>query len=185
MSRGADRTTGRAVLAVTMLAAVLAVAGCAEDDGAQGRIGDPVRGSSINASHGDLRLLATRLEAPVDTEHTSGDNVGLFTTIANDGEQPDRLVGVSSVYARQIVLRNGASGGDRPIDVMVPPGGVASMQYPGGPHLEMVDLAFAVGGGRLLPVTFRFDKGGSVTVNVFVEGFSLPTVSPVTATPSG
>ena len=54
------------------------------------------------------------------------------------------------------------------------------MQYPGGPHLELVDLKVDVNGSRFIPVTFRFENNGSLTMNVFVEGFGFPTVSPPT-----
>jgi copper(I)-binding protein len=54
------------------------------------------------------------------------------------------------------------------------------MQYPGGPHLELVDLKVDLPGSRFIPVTFRFENNGSLAMNVFVEGFGLPTVSPLT-----
>jgi copper(I)-binding protein len=88
-------------------------------------------------------------------------------------------VAVSTVYARQVVMRQGTDGTQSPVSIEVPGAGVVSLQYPGGLHLEMVDLKVDVRAGRLLPVTFRFEKAGTVTVNVFVDGFGLPTVSPV------
>ena len=87
---------------------------------------------------------------------------------------------VSTVYAKQVVMRQGRDGAEA---AGARRGrrrnGVVSLQYPGGLHLEMVDLKVDVRAGRLLPVTFRFEKPGTVTVNVFVDGFGLPTVSPV------
>lgn len=148
----------------------------------EARITNPTRPNSVNAGVGSIRLLATRIEAPDDNVHLENGNVGLFTTLANDGTTPDRLAGVSTVYARQVLLRTG-DGPEQPISVQIPPRGVASMQYPGGPHLELVDLKVDVSGSRFVPVTFRFDSG-SVTVDVFVEGFGFPTVSPPSATPS-
>jgi copper(I)-binding protein len=103
--------------------------------------------------------------------------VGLFTTLANDSQTSARLLGVSTVYASSVVQRNGLEGPVQSVDVAIPGGGVVSMQYPGGPHLELVGLKTDVSGGRFVPVTFRFGTG-SLTVDVFVEGFGLPTVPP-------
>ncbi|EWT02427.1 hypothetical protein N865_04860 [Intrasporangium oryzae NRRL B-24470] len=174
-------------LAALAAAASLVLAGSAcsqSNEAVDARIANPLRGNSVNAMVGDIRLLATRVEAPSDSVHLTNGNVGLFTTFANDGNAPDRLVAVSTVYARQVVLRDGLGGPDAPISVPVPARGVASLQYPGGLHLELVDLKFDVRGGSFLPVSFRFEKAGSITVNVFVEGFSLATVSPVTPSSS-
>ena len=173
--------TARAVVCAAAVCATLA--GCSSaPDPVQARITNPTRQNSVNASVGNVRLLATRIEAPDDQLHLKNGNVGLYTTLANDGSTPDRLVGVSTVYAQQVVLRDG-DGPAQPVSVAVPARGVASMQYPGGPHLELVNLQVDVAGSRFVPVTFRFD-GGTVTVDVFVEGFGFPTVSPLTTTPS-
>ena len=59
-----------------------------------------------------------------------------------------------------------------------------SLQYVGGLHLEMVELKITAQAGRLLPVTFTFEKAGSVTVDVFIDGFGLQTVSPPSPTTS-
>ena len=157
---------------------------CTAPGSADARITNPVRQNSVNASVGNLRLLATRVEAPDDAQHLQNGNVGLFTTLANDGTSADKLAGVSTVYARQVVYRVG-EGAESSIAVNVPAKGVASMQYPGGPHLELVDLKVDVAGGRFIPVTFRFENNGSVAVNVFVEGFGFPTVSPRTTSSGG
>jgi hypothetical protein len=174
------RRVGRlgGVLAVVTGFGVLGA--CTAPGSVDARITNPVRQNSVNASVGNIRLLATRVEAPDDNQHLKNGNVGLFTTLANDGTSADRLVGVSTVYARQVVYRVG-EGAEAPVAVTIPPKGVASMQYPGGPHLELVGLKVDVNGSRFIPVTFRFENNGSLTVNVFVEGFGFPTVSPPTS----
>jgi len=164
---------------VAVAAGLLLLGACTTANPVDARITNPVRQNSVNASVGNIRLLATRVEAPDDNQHLKNGNVGLFTTLANDGTSADRLVGVSTVYARQVVYRVG-EGAEAPIAVTIPPKGVGSMQYPGGPHLELVDLKVDVNGSRFIPVTFRFENNGSLTMNVFVEGFGFPTVSPPT-----
>ena len=164
-------------LAPLLLLALLLLTGCTSTDPQAARVTNPQRPNSVNASLGDIRLLATRIESPEDAVHTTGGNVGLFTTLANDSQTSARLLGVSTVYASSVVQRNGLEGPVQSVDVAIPGGGVVSMQYPGGPHLELVGLKTDVSGGRFVPVTFRFGTG-SLTVDVFVEGFGLPTVPP-------
>ncbi|MGO4598896.1 copper chaperone PCu(A)C [Terrabacter sp. 2RAF25] len=178
---------GPLVPAALLTAAVVSVGACTyQPDPVQARITNPARGTSVNAEAGRIRLLATRIDAPEDRKLLGGTNTGLFTTLANDGDLPDRLVAVSTVYAQQVVMRQGTDGTEAAVAVAVPANGVVSMQYPGGLHLELVGLKLDVRAGRLLPVAFRFEKSGTVTVNVFVDGFGLPTVSPATvATPGG
>jgi copper(I)-binding protein len=173
------RTSPIVVVALLSVSVVPLAACTSQPDSVQARITNPARGTSVNAEVGDLRLLATRIDAPEDRKLLSGSNTGLFTTLANDGAAADRLVAVSTAYATQVIMRQGTDGPEAPVGIDVPADGVVSLQYPGGLHLEMVDLQLDVRAGRLLPVTFRFEKAGSVTVNVFVDGFGLPTVSPV------
>ena len=172
--------TSPIVVSALLSVSVVPLAACtSQPDPVQARITNPARGTSVNAEVGRIRLLATRIDAPEDRKLLSSSNTGLFTTLANDGDDTDTLVAVSSVYARQVIMRRGTNGPEAPVQVEVPGNGVVSLQYPGGLHLEMVDLKLDVRAGRLLPVTFRFEKAGSVTVIVFVDGFGLPTVSPV------
>jgi copper(I)-binding protein len=183
MTRGARRAVRRALAVVIVALAAAGLTACTgADDRRQQRIESPVRADNVNATHGSIRLLGLRIETPADDVHVQGGNVGLFVTIANSGTAPDTLTAVSTVDARAVVYRDGAAEPGTGIRVDVPPGGVASMQYPGGPHLELVDLKRDVGGGRFMPVTFRFAEAGPVTVNVFVQGFAHPTVAPLPAT---
>ena len=150
----------------------------------QMRIENPVRGDSVNATAGPLSLLAVRIETPSDVVHVEGDNVGLFLTVANSGTTADTLTAAQTVDAESVVLRDGMEEPAPRISVAIPADGVASLQYPGGPHLELVGLKRDVAGGRFMPVTFRFADAGSVTVNVFVQGFAHPTVSPRSVPPA-
>ena len=91
---------------------------------------------------------------------------------------------MTSDYATQVVQRQGTDGPEQPVSVELPGELAVSLQYPGGLHLEMVELTITAQAGRLLPVTFTFEKAGAVTVNVFIDGFGLPTVSPPSPTTS-
>jgi copper(I)-binding protein len=189
-----DRSYGRSMTTRRVLAAALltplvgmGIAACDRPSPAtvqQSRITNPIRENSINAQVGNIRLLGTRIDTAAERKSIAGSNVGLFTTIANDGDTPDKLVSVSSVYATKVVQRQGTSGPEQPVAVDIPGEIAVSLQYAGGLHLEMVELKITAQAGRLLPVTFTFEKAGSVTVNVFIDGFGLPTVSPPSPTTS-
>ncbi len=169
---------------LVLLAITLLATSCSRSDPLVAkRIANPTRGNSVNAAVGSIRVLATRLEGPTDVVHVTGDAVGLFLTLVNDGDRADRLTAVSTPYAAKVVQRTGAGPPQDAISVDLRPSAVVSMQYPGGLHLELVGINLDVPGGKFLPVTFRFDTAGTVHVNVFVDGFGHPTVAPA-ATPT-
>jgi copper(I)-binding protein len=154
---------------------------CSDVDLRQKRIDNPRRPDSVGAAVGTMRLLAVRVIAPEDAVHVEGDSVGLFLTLANDGQRSDTLTSVTAPAAESVVLRVGATERKEGINIEVLPGGVASLQYPGGPHFELVELKHDVGRGSFLPVTFHFQRAGDVEVNVFVQAFDRPIVTPVEA----
>jgi copper(I)-binding protein len=154
---------------------------CDDVDLRQKRIDNPRRSDSVSAAVGSVRLLAVRIVAPQDAVHVKGDNVGLFLTLANDGNRSDALTSVSAPAATSVALRVGATDRKEGIHVEVPPGGVASLQYPGGPHFELVQLKHDIGRGTFLPVTFHFQRAGDVEVNVFIQAFDRPIVTPLSS----
>ncbi len=166
------------LLGSLVLLMLLPVTACADDSSQQDRLANPRRPDSVNATVGDIRLIAVRIEAPDDELHIEGDNTGLFLTIANGGDNDDTLIAASTVDAQSIVFRDGDEPPADRINVEIPAGDVASLQYPGGPHLELVELKRDVRGSSFMPVAFRFDEAGTITVNVFVQGFGRPTVAP-------
>ena len=157
----------------------MTLSACSDVDLRQKRIDNPRRGDSVSASVGTMRLLAVRVVAPGDAVHVKGDNVGLFLTLANDGHRSDVLTSVTAAAATSVELRVGATHRKEGINVEVLPGGVASLQYPGGPHFVLVELKHDVGRGTFLPVTFHFRRAGDVEVNVFIQAFDRPVVAPV------
>ena len=78
------RTVSACVACAVAVCATLA--GCSSaPDPVQSRITNPPRQNSVNASVGNIRLLATRIEAPDEQLHLKNGNVGLYTTLANGG----------------------------------------------------------------------------------------------------
>ena len=172
-----------ALLGVLLLVLPLGLAACGSDNKPtreevrEKRINEPVRRESVNASLGNLRLLAVRIETPVG-EHEAGSNSALFLTLANSGPD-DRLVAVSSADAESIVQRQGAGVPAPAIDITVAQNGVVAMQHATGLHLELVGLSRDLGKRTFVPVMFRFQDAGSVTVKVFVSGVDHPVVPPL------
>ena len=147
------------------------------------RINDPVRRDSVSARVGSIRLVAIRIVRP-EGAHAAGSNSALFLTLANSGVA-DTLVGVSSVDAGSVILRDGAGTPEDEIEVRIDVGGVVPMQHASGLHLELVDLKRDLGKRSFVPVTFRFAEAGSVTVQVFVSGVDHPVVEPLPTSDGG
>jgi copper(I)-binding protein len=181
------RTRTSTFTAALLLVVGVALTGCGSDVPSQSdvrdkRINNPVRRDSVSAEIGSIRLLAMRIQRP-DEAHAAGTNSALWLTIANSGVA-DTLTAVSSVDARSVVLRDGAGAPEKSINVHVDVGGVVPMQHATGPHVELVDLKRDIGKRSFVPVTFRFQWAGSVTVQVFVSGVDHPVVAPLPSSDS-
>src|SRR6476620_9241709 len=117
--------TSPIVVAALLTISLAPLAACtSQPDPVAARITVPARGTSVNAQVGDIRLLATRIDAPEERKLLGGSNTGLFTTLANEADTADRLVAVSTVYARQVVMRQGTDGAEGPVRIDVPGAGV-------------------------------------------------------------
>ena len=165
------RSRSAAACAAVLLA--LVVGGCGEGkpthaEARAKRVDQPVRRDSVSSRVGDVRLIGVFIQRP-EGVHAKGDNGKLFLTLANDGA-PDRLVAVSSVDARSVVQRTGTQPPAQRVDIALPRSGVVAMQHADGLHLELVDLKRDLGRRTFVPVTFRFEDAGPVTVEVIVSG---------------
>jgi copper(I)-binding protein len=142
------------------------------------RIDNPVRPDSVSTRIGQLQLQHIRIQRP-DGVHAVGDDAGLFLTIDNRGPEDDTLIGVSSVDAQEVILRDGDSEPVTPLNVPIAAGDAASLQYVGHLHLELRGLQRELDRRQFVPVSFRFEQAGVVNVKVFVEGVDHPVVSPL------
>jgi copper(I)-binding protein len=161
-------------LVALLLVLGAALTGCGDgrpsaQDVREKRINDPVRRESVSAQVGGMRMIAMQIARP-EGAHAAGSDAELFLTLANSSGVPDTLVAVSSVDARSVVQRYASEPPKEAIDIHVDPGQVVPMQHASGLHLELVDLERDVGKRSFVPVTFRFDQAGKVTVQVFVTG---------------
>jgi copper(I)-binding protein len=100
------------------------------------------------------------------------DVAAVYLTIDNGGDA-DRLVAVSTGAASDVSLMGGGgadasshTSGPAPVDLAVPPGTTAF--EPGGRHVMLDGLARPLRPGEQVPLTLRFERAGTRTVDVDV-----------------
>jgi len=96
-----------------------------------------------------------------------------FLRLTNNGSQPDRLLSASSPAARTVELHTMMRDGDvmrmRPVEaITIAPGATVELR-PGGFHIMMVGLAAPLQQGGGVPLTLRFERAGTVQVELAVE----------------
>ena len=101
-----------------------------------------------------------------------------FMTLRAKGEA-DQLVSASSPVAGHVdahsnVMNNGVME-MRPVDAIDVVPGKPTTLAPGGLHLMLMGLKHPLVEGSTFPLTVRFRKGGSITVDVKVAGMGAKT----------
>lgn len=122
---------------------------------------------------------AIRVDRPWANPSAPGMVMGAaYMTITNTGKAPDELVGASSPTAAHadlhstaiveslITMRNIAG-------VPVAPGATVRLE-PVGLHVMLIDLHAPLQPGTAFPLTLKFRRAGTITVNVRVEKAAVP-----------
>jgi copper(I)-binding protein len=125
------------------------------------------------AQHAETRAGDVVIAAPWTRAAGQGQNGAGYLTLRNLGAAPDRLVAAESPAARVVELHTHIRDGEvmrmRPVDaIAVPPGATVRLE-PGGLHLMLIGLARPLARGESVPVTLRFERGGSVELRLAVE----------------
>ena len=116
---------------------------------------------------GDLRIAEPWARAMLPGQPTGG----AYMTIRNEGQEPDRLVGVTSTAAGKVEIHTMEMKGDvmemRPVEggLEIPAGGSVSLE-PGGFHLMFFDVKTPFAEGAEVPVTLEFEKAGKVELSL-------------------
>jgi copper(I)-binding protein len=119
---------------------------------------------------GDLEIIHPSIPAPPASTKAAGGHMG----IRNDGDAPDRLIGVEMDAADHIMLHTteiGSDGVARMIHldaIELPPGETVLLQ-PGGLHVMMMGLRRTFEEGDMIPATLVFERAGRVEVEFAVE----------------
>lgn len=146
----------RFVLVAAAVAALVPLSGCAAGIQAETSRERPTV-DGIGSAIGTLTIRNAYVGGPAD----QGGNAPLLLSVFNDGNQPDRLVGVSSPDAASVTL---------PPDVDLPPGGEILL-YTADRTAHLTGLTMPVQVGQIVPVVLTFERAGQLPM-------SLP-VSPV------
>ena len=139
------------------LAALLTAGGCEDSQ------------VDVVATLGSMSVYDAVAPAPV-----TPDVGALYFSIRNDGDQPDRLTGVSVNVADSATLHTQMMDDETmhmvPLDYLTVPAGGALRMAPGGSHVMITAIRQPYDVGDLLLVTATLERGGVVT-------FSVPVVS--------
>jgi copper(I)-binding protein len=119
---------------------------------------------------GDLQIIHANIPAPMGSAQVAAGYMG----IANDGDHPDRLVGVEAGFAARALLHTTTFSAD----------GVATMSHvealdipaqdtvvlePGGYHIMLMGLTRPLTVGERLPATLIFEQAGRVEIEFMVD----------------
>lgn len=126
--------------------------------------------------------------APASPIHVGGQaSAGLrssaaYLTMHNGGTAPDRLLGASSPAAASVSVHDSSNAGGvmrmrAAGPVALRPGQAITMK-PGGLHLMLMGLKAPLRPGARLPLLLRFEKAGTIRVD-------LPVMAPGSAMASG
>jgi copper(I)-binding protein len=132
------------------------------------------------AAH-SFRLGALEIGHPWARQTAPGQSVGGgFLTVRNSGKQADRLLGATSPAAARVEIHSMAMDGGvmrmRPVPggFAIPAGGTLDLK-PGANHLMLIGLRKPLALGTTVPLTLRFQRSGTVTVQLKVESIGYGT----------
>lgn len=113
-----------------------------------------------NGQVGDVLVRYAHLEDPADTDlYPAGSDVPLYVWLSNQSSSPVKLVEASSDVASSVGITTGG------LPVSIPPGQLLELGRTGR-HLELIGIDQPIAGQDLVPVTFTFEPGGSLTLMV-------------------
>lgn len=147
------------------VALLISLAGCGAGDP---KPGPEVAGGNagVDESAGpDLKVLDVELEFPAgDGIYQAGDDADLYVAISNTGSAPDTLLDVTGADFHD--ARIGPSGPGTSIGV--PGNDTVFVGAEGEPTVTLVDLSRSLRSSQSIPVTFVFQRAGSLTVDAVV-----------------
>ncbi|WP_372886903.1 copper chaperone PCu(A)C [Shimia sp.] len=105
----------------------------------------------------------------------SANSGAAFLSIANHGDEDDRLIAASSDAAKRVELHTHKENAEGVMRMMHVPGGFAvpaggsHQLMRGGDHVMMMGLTRALEHGDMVTVTLVFEKAGEIVVEVPVD----------------
>ena len=129
---------------------------------------------AIPALAGDAKIADLTITHPMAfATAPSAMTGGGYMTITNDGDEPDRLVGVRADFPRVELHTTDVTDGVarmRHVDAIeIPPGGTVKLE-PGGFHVMFMGLdGDPLEAGEQIPATLLFETAGEVEVHFEIE----------------
>jgi periplasmic copper chaperone A len=153
----------RAATALTGFIAI-ALAGCGAGDP---KPGPEVAGGNAGVDErvsAEVKVLDVELEYPLDGAYEPGGSARLYLAISNTGENSDVLTEVRGPDFASAVDGTPADG----LAIDVPGNDTVHVGAEDEPSITLVDLEQQLRSSESIPVTFRFEHAGAVTVQAVV-----------------
>jgi periplasmic copper chaperone A len=90
---------------------------------------------------------------------SAGGETSAFFPLRNTGKTADRLLSAASPGARSVAFQTGAGAAGKSFSAI----------DPGGLHLRLTGLSNPLVHGDKVPLTLRFERAGTITVEVWIE----------------
>ncbi|KQN07093.1 hypothetical protein ASE85_18615 [Sphingobium sp. Leaf26] len=136
---------------------------------------------TIPATAQEFKKNNLTIAKPWTRQTAAGQSVGGgFMSIANSSKTADTLVSATSPAAQKVEFHSMTMDGGimrmRPVPggLPVPAGGRLDLK-PGGFHIMLVGLKQPLALGRRVPITLRFQRAGTITVQLKVESVTFGT----------
>jgi len=134
-----------------------------------------IAAGEADAGHGDHMAAhaAIAVEAAWARETAASARTGgVFLTLVNHTDAPDRLIAGSSEAAAAVALHSHIIDGEvmrmRQVEAVELPAGETVTLEPGGLHIMLIDLKAPLREGSTIPLTLNFERAGEVAVEVRV-----------------
>lgn len=172
---------GRLLLGAGVLALLIpAVAGCEAGQNAPTLQFHAASSGAQTVFNGIRITNAFVLGAPTGSSVPAGSSASLFVSIYNGNSSGDALQSISAAgWAKSVTVTGGT--------VQLPAGGPPVNLTGPTPDVVLDTVSQPLTGGSTIPVTFSFERAGSVTLQVPVEpqSYQWSTFSPPAAAQTG
>ncbi|MGF1599478.1 MAG: copper chaperone PCu(A)C [Acidimicrobiales bacterium] len=155
--------SGRTVVAALAVVVCGSAAGCGGDDGTDA--------AARSVTTGDLTIVGAWARPSVPTTLSTA----FYFTVANDGDEVDRLVEVTSARCGVVLLhRTEIDGGVASMvevdddDLTVGPGERLVLE-PNATHAMCLGVPRTIADGETIEAELRFERAGVVTIPVAIE----------------
>lgn len=126
--------------------------------------------SAHDLKTGDLHIIHPHISDPLPSAQSAAG----YMAISNDGDEPERLMGVVTPFAEASMMHTTILGDDgvarmRPMPDLIIPAGETILMEPGGIHVMMMGLTGTADAGDMIPATLYFENAGQIQIEFMVD----------------